>query len=32
MIKNIRVFPNNNVKSLEAAQVICDKFSSRGLE
>jgi len=30
MIKNIRVFPNNNVKSLEAAQVICDKFSSRG--
>lgn len=30
MIKNIKIFPNNNPKSLEAADFICDKFSSRG--
>lgn len=30
MIKNIRLFPNNNIRSLECAKLIKDKFTSRG--
>lgn len=30
MIKNIRLFPNNNVKSMDAMKLIKDKFTSRG--
>ena len=30
MIKNIKLFPNNNVKSMECVQLIKDKFTSRG--
>jgi len=30
MIKNIRLFPNNNIKSMECVQLIKDKFTSRG--
>lgn len=30
MIKNIKLFPNDNVKSMDAVRLIKDKFSSRG--
>ena len=30
MIKNIRLFPNNNIKSMECVRLIKDKFISRG--
>lgn len=30
MIKNIRLFPNNNVRSMDAVKLIKDKFTSRG--
>ena len=30
MIKNIKLFPNNNIRSLEAADFICDRLSSNG--
>ena len=30
MIKNIRLFPNNNIKSMDAMKLIKDKFTSRG--
>ena len=30
MIKNIRLFPNNNIKSMDAMKLIKDKFTSSG--
>lgn len=32
MIKNIKIFPNNNIKSIDTVNLIKDKFSSRGFE
>lgn len=30
MIKNIKLFPNNNVQSMKAVSLIKDRFTSRG--
>lgn len=32
MIKNIKIFPNNNIRSMDTVNLIKDKFSSSGFE